>query len=42
MLFSIENREDLENIYELVSLNNQVKAVRLQDENAKEILHEKF
>ena len=31
MLFPIKNREDLEKLNELVSLQNQVKTVRLQD-----------
>ena len=31
MLFSIKDREDLEKIEELDSLQNQVKAARLQD-----------
>ena len=31
MFYSIEDREDLENLNELVSLQDQVKAVRLQD-----------
>ena len=30
-MFSIKNREDLENLNELVSLQNQVQEVRLQD-----------
>ena len=31
MLFSIDNREDLEKLNQLVSLETQVKAIRLQD-----------
>ena len=31
MLFPIKNREDLEKLNELVSLQNQVKTVRLQE-----------
>ena len=31
MLFPIKNREDLQNLNELISLQNQVKTVRLQD-----------
>ena len=31
MLYSIKDREDLENLNELVSLQDQVKTVRLQD-----------
>ena len=40
MLFAINNREDLENLYELVSLQDQVKAVRLQDNLGKQNSHE--
>ena len=40
MLFSIKNIEDLQNLNELVSLENQVKAVRLQDKLGKQNLHE--
>ena len=40
MLFSIKKREDLENLNELVSLQNQVKALRLQDKHGKHNLHE--
>ena len=36
MLFPIKDREDLENLDELVSLENQVKAVRLQDKLGKQ------
>ena len=31
MLYSIKDREDLQNLNELVSLQSQVEAVRLQD-----------
>ena len=40
MLFPIKNREDLENLNELVSLQNQVKAVRLQDKLGKQKFYE--
>ena len=40
MLYSIKDREDLENLKELVSLESQVKAVRLQDKLAKQNFHE--
>ena len=40
MLYSIKNVEDLENLTELVSLENQVKAIRLQDELGKQNFHE--
>ena len=40
MLYPIKNIEDLENLNELVSLQNQVKAVRLQDKLGKQIFHE--
>ena len=40
MLYSIKDREDLENLEELVSLENQVKAVRLQDKLGKRNFHE--
>ena len=36
MLFSIRDGEVLENLNELVSLNNQVKTVRLQDNLGKQ------
>ena len=38
MLYSNKNIEELENLNELVSLNNQVRAVRWQDEPG----HENF
>ena len=40
MLFPIKNREDLENLEDLASLQNQVEEVRLQDKLGKPIFHE--
>ena len=40
MLYSIKDREDLEKLEELVSLQNQVKVVRLQDKLGKQNFHE--
>ena len=40
MLYSIKDREGLENLKELVSLQNQVKVVRLQDKLGKQNIHE--
>ena len=40
MLYSIKDREDLENLDELVSLQNQAKVVRLQDKLGKQNFHE--
>ena len=40
MLYSSKDRADLENLEELVSLENQVKSVRLQDELGKQNFHE--
>ena len=40
MLYSIKDREDLENLNELASLQDQVKAVRLQDKLSKQNFHE--
>ena len=40
MLYSIKDREDLENLNELVSLQDQVEAVRLQDKLGKQNFHE--
>ena len=40
MLYSIKDREDLENLEDLVSLESQVKAVRLQDKLGKQNIHE--
>ena len=37
MLYSIKDREDLENLNELVSLQDQVKVVRLQNKLGEEI-----
>ena len=36
MLYSIKNREDLEKLNELTSLQNQVKTVRLQEKLGKQ------
>ena len=40
MLYSIKDREDLKNLEELASLENQVKAVRLRDKLGKQYFHE--
>ena len=40
MLFPITDREDLEKLNELVSLQDQVKTVRLQDNLGKQNFHE--
>ena len=40
MLYSIKDREDLENLEELVSLQTQVKVVTLQDKLGKQNFHE--
>ena len=40
MLYSIKDREDLENLNELVLLQDQVKTVRLQDKLGKQNFHE--
>ena len=40
MLYAIKNIDDLENLNELVSLESQVKAVRLQDKLGKQNFHE--
>ena len=40
MLYAIKNREDLENLEELASIENQVKVVKLQDELGKQNFHE--
>ena len=40
MLYSIKDREDLEKLNDLVSLENQVKVVRLQDKPSKQNFHE--
>ena len=39
MLFPIKDREDLEKLNELVSLQDQVKVVRLQDKLGKQNFH---
>ena len=41
MLYSIKDREDLENLNELASLQDQVKAVRLQDKLGEQNYHQK-
>ena len=40
MLYSIKNREDLDKLEELASLQDQVKAVKLQDKLGKQNFHE--
>ena len=40
MLYSFKNREDLENLEELVSLQDQVKVVKLQDKLGRQNFHE--
>ena len=40
MLYAVKNNDDLENLKELVSLENQVKVVRLQDKLGKQNFHE--
>ena len=40
MLYSIKDREDLEKLEELVSLQNQVKVVILQDKLGEQNFHE--
>ena len=40
MLFATNNREDLERLNEVASLQDQVKAVRLQDKFGKQNFHE--
>ena len=40
MLYSIEKSDDLENLNELISLKNQVKALRLQNKLRKQSFHE--
>ena len=40
MIYSVKDREDLENLNELVSLQDQVKAVRLQEKLSKQNFHE--
>ena len=40
MLYAIENNDNLKKLNELVTLQNQVKAVRLQDELGNENFHD--
>ena len=40
MLYAYKNVDDLENLNAVVSLESQVKAVRLQDKLGKQDLHE--
>ena len=40
MLYSIKDREDLENLEELASLQDQVKVIKLQDKLGKQNFHE--
>ena len=40
MLFSIKSSEDLENLNELISLQNQVKDLRLRDKLGRQNFHE--
>ena len=40
MLYSIKDREDLENLNELTSLQDQLEAIRLQDKLGKQNFHE--
>ena len=40
MLYSIKNIEELEKLNELVSLQNQIQEVRLQDKLGKQDFHE--
>ena len=40
MLYSIKNREDLEKLNELVSLQDQIKVVKLQDKLGEQNFHE--
>ena len=42
MLYSILNRQDLQNLNELVSLQNQVKVVRLQDQLVEQNFHQEL
>ena len=42
MLYSIKDREDLEKLEELVSLQNQVKVVKLQDKLGEQNFHEEM
>ena len=40
MLYAVKNNDDLENLKELVSLENQLKVIRLQDKLGKQNFHE--
>ena len=40
MMFAINNREDLDKLEELASLQDQLKVVRLQDELGQQNFHE--
>ena len=40
MLYSIKNRENLQNLNELVSSENEVKVVRFQEKLGKQNFHE--
>ena len=40
MLYAFKHNDHVENLNELVSLQSQVKAVRLQDRLGKQIFHE--
>ena len=40
MLYSIKDREDVEKLEDLVSLQNQVKVVKLQDKLGEQNFHE--
>ena len=40
MLYPVKNNEELNNLNEFVSLQNQVKVVRLQDKLGKQNFHE--
>ena len=42
MLFSNKNRDDLENLNELISLQNQVKELLLEDKLGEQNFHENF
>ena len=39
-MFPIKNRNDLDELIELISLENQVKELRLQDKSRKQNFHE--
>ena len=42
MLYAIKNNDDLENLNKLISLENQVNVVRLQDKLGKQNFHEEM